>query len=127
MIIAMALVRMMEMAIHEIIYMIAMWHGLMSAIGTMLMGRFMRTAVVCGSAGIGIFIRDRDAMLLDLPILTLMMQMAIVEIVRMTVMLNRSVPAVRAMLVVVIVVQMCHESSSLFYKCCVRKTTSEIC
>jgi|MDTB01.2.fsa_nt_gb hypothetical protein len=72
----------------------------------MLMGRFMRTAVVCGSAGVWICISDLNAMLFYLTILALMMQMAIVEVIRMAIMLNRSVSTVGSMLVFVIIVQM---------------------
>ena len=86
--------------------MIAVWYRLMPTIGTMLMGRFMRTAVMCGSAGVWVFISDLNAMLLDLTILALMMQMAIVEVIRMAIMLNRSVSTVGSMLVFVIIVQM---------------------
>ena len=106
MIVAMVTVRMMQMPIDEIVHMIAVGHRLMSTTGTVLMGRFMRAAIVCGGAGIGIPLRDLNAMLFYLTILALMMQMPVVEVVRVAVVLNRCVPAVGAMLVVVIVVQM---------------------
>jgi len=105
-IIAVIAMRMMQMPVNEIVHMITVGHRLMSTIGSVLMARFMPAAIVCGSAGLGIFLRDRDAMFLDLPILALMMQMPVVEVVRVAVVLNRGVPAVGAMLVVVIVVQM---------------------
>ncbi len=70
------------------------------------MGRFMRTAVVCGCAGVGIFVRDLNAMFLYLTIRPLMMQMAIVKVIRMSIMLHRRMSTVRSMLVFVILVQM---------------------
>ncbi len=76
----------------------------MSTIRTMLMGRLMRTAVVCGCTGVWIFLRDLNAMLFYLTILALMMQMTIVEVIRMTIMLHRRMSTVRAMLVFVIIV-----------------------
>ena len=106
MIVAMVTVRMMQMSIDEIVHMIAVRHRLMPTVRTVLMGRFMCAAVMCRRAGIGIFIRDLNAMLFHLTILALMMQMPIVEIVCVAVVLNRGVPTVGAMLVVVIVVQM---------------------
>ena len=106
MIVAMTIMRMMEMPVNQIVHVISVRNCLMSTIRTMLMGRFMRTAIVCGSAAIWIHISDLNAVLLDLTILALMMEMAIVEIIGMTIMLNRSVSTVRAMLVVVILVQM---------------------
>jgi hypothetical protein len=98
--------------------MIAVRHRLMPTIRTVLMSRFMCAAVMCRRAGIWIFVSDCNAMFLNLTILALMMQMPIVEIVCVAVVLNRGVPAVRAMLVVVIVVQMCHESSSFLQMLC---------
>jgi len=117
-IIAVIAVRMMKMPVNEIVHMVAVRHRLMSTTGTVLMGRFMRAAVVCGGAGIGIPLRDLNAMLFYLTILALMMQMPVVEVICVSVVLYRGVPAVGSMLVVVIVVQMGHNSSSFLSALC---------
>jgi hypothetical protein len=89
-------VRMMQSAVHEVIDMIAMRNGLMSAIWPMLV-----CAARFGCAAHRIFVIDRQCMFVDV-ILVHVMQMAIVKVVHMTVMPDRGVAAVRAMLMGVI-------------------------
>jgi hypothetical protein len=95
-VVAVVAVRMMQPAVHEIIDMIAMRNGFMSAIWPMLV-----CAVRLGCAAHRILLIDRQCMFVDV-ILVHVMQMTIVKIVHMTVMPDRGVAAVRAMLMGVI-------------------------
>jgi hypothetical protein len=95
-IVAVVAVRMMQSSVHEVIDMIAMRNGLMSAIWPMLV-----CAVRFGRAAHRILLIDRQCMFVDV-ILVHVMQMTVVKIVHMTVMPDRGVAAVRAMLMGVI-------------------------
>src|ERR1700738_4820964 len=86
-------VRMVQPTVYEIVDMGAMRHRFVSAVwtvGVRAMGFGRALHGICGV--------DRDGVLIHV-ILVHMMEMAIVQIVHMSVMANRSVSAVRAMLV----------------------------
>jgi hypothetical protein len=89
-------VRMVQPAVHEIVEMVTMRHRLMPAVWTVHVraGDFRRA--LHGICGI-----DRDDMFVHV-ILVHVVEMAVVKVVHMAVMANRSVPAIRAMLVGVI-------------------------
>ena len=87
---------MMQPAVYEIVDMVAMRHRFVSAVWTVRV-----RAMDFGRALHGICGVDRDSVLIHV-ILVHMVEMAIVQIVHMIVMVNRSVSAVRAMLVSVV-------------------------
>jgi hypothetical protein len=89
-------VRMVQPAVYEIVDMVAMRHGFVSAVWTVRV-----RAMDFGRALHGICGVDRDGVLVHV-ILVHMMEMAIVQVVHMIAMANRSVSAVRAMLVSVV-------------------------
>jgi hypothetical protein len=89
-------VGMMQSAVYEIVDVVTMRHRFMSAFWTVRV-----RAVDLRRALQGICCVDRDDMFIHM-ILVHVMEMAIVQIVHMTVMANRSVSAVRAMLVSVV-------------------------
>jgi hypothetical protein len=96
MIVAVIAVRMVQPSVHQEVDMITMRHGFMSAVPAMLVrAAGLRGAVhrVCRA--------DRDDMLVDM-VTVHVVQMAIMQIIDMTVMANRRMPTARAMRVDVI-------------------------
>jgi hypothetical protein len=89
-------VRMVQPTVYEVVNMVAMRHRFVSAVWTVRV-----RAMDFGRALHGICGVDRDGVLIHV-ILVHTMEMAIVQIVHMIVMANRSVSAVRAMLVSVV-------------------------
>ena len=87
---------MMQSAVYKIVDMVTMRHCFMSAVWTVRM-----RAVDLRRALQGICCADPDDMFIHV-ILVHVVEMAIVQIVHMTVMANRSVSAVRGMLVSVV-------------------------
>jgi hypothetical protein len=87
---------MMQPAVYKIVDMVAMRHRFVSAVWTVLV-----RAMDFGRALHGICGVNRDGVLVHV-ILVHMMEMAIVQVVHMIAMANRSVSAVRAMLVSVV-------------------------
>jgi hypothetical protein len=95
-VIAMITVRMVQPAVNKIVDMVAMRHRFMSAVWTVrVLAMDLRSALhgICGIY--------RDDMFVHV-ILVHMVEMAVVKIIHVTVMTNRGVPAIRAMLVSVV-------------------------
>ncbi len=89
--------RMMKMAVDQVVDMVAVWNGFMSAAGTMHMSGFVTPAA--RRALIGILCADFDPVFVYM-IGMRMMQMAVMEIVDVVAMPDRGVSAVRSMLVI---------------------------
>jgi hypothetical protein len=100
-VVAVIAVRMVQVAIDEIIDVVPMRHGFVTARRAVNVARLMAATVVIRSALVGIFRIDRERMLVDV-IAVHVMQMAVVQIVDMIVVLDRRMPTVRAVLMVVI-------------------------
>jgi hypothetical protein len=100
-VIAVIAVRMVQVAIDEIIDVVPMRHGFVTARRAVNVARLMAATVVIRSALVGIFRIDRERMLVDV-IAVHVMQMAVVQIVDMIVVLDRRMPTVRAVLMVVV-------------------------
>ncbi|WP_426436161.1 hypothetical protein [Bradyrhizobium genosp. P] len=98
MIIAMITVRMVQPAVYEIVYVIAMRHRFVSAMWTVYMRAMDVRCALHGICGI-----DRDSVLIHV-ILVHMMEMAVMKIVQMAIMADRRVPATRTMPMGVVVV-----------------------
>ena len=92
MIIAMAIVRVMKMAIDQIVDMLAVRHSFMPATGTMCMLLRMPRASMFRSAISRVGSRYIDHVFVDMTIMQ-MVQMAIVQIIDVTVMHDPRVPA----------------------------------
>src|SRR6201987_5643654 len=88
--------RMMQPAFYEIVDMVPMRHRFVSAVWTVRV-----RAMDFGRALHGICSVDRDGVLVHV-ILVHMMEMAIMQVIHMIVMANRSVSAVQAMLMSVV-------------------------
>jgi hypothetical protein len=113
MVIAVALMLVMQVAIDQIIDVIAMRDGRVSTVRTM--------DVVCGMTAAGVATRaivrmggvDIERMLFNHSLRCLMVQMAIVQIVHMIAMLNGGMAALSTVNVFVIFVIMSHDNGSL--------------
>jgi hypothetical protein len=96
MVVAMIAVRMMQAPVHEVIDVIAMWNGVVPATRTVRV-----RAPSLGSAMHRIGSANGNDMLVDM-IPMHVVEVPVVQIVDMTVMADRSMPAVRAVLVAMI-------------------------
>lgn len=103
MIVTVVTVRVVQMAIYQIIHMITMRNGLMTTTRPMFMFGGMSAAVVLGRALGRIGRVNREYMFVDV-IAMHMMQMTVMEVVHMVVMFDRGMPA--ASLVFVFMVRM---------------------
>ena len=97
MILTVAALGMMQVPVDQVIDMIAMRHGLVAATGAMFMALFVATAIVVGSCGCRITRVDGNHVLVHVPLVQTM-QVPVVEIVRVSLVLNRGVPTAGAML-----------------------------
>ncbi len=110
-IIAMIAMRMMQASVNQIIGMMAMWHSLVPAIGTVDVIGIMAGAAA--GAGIGIGGADLNHMLVDM-ILMRVMQMTVMQVIDMIAMAHRGMTAILAMLMRMVVMDgavMCHGGS----------------
>ena len=92
MVVTMPVMHMVQVAIHQIIHMVAMRYGFMPATGTVHVAGFMSAARVAAGAILRILRRHRQDMLVKVAFVR-MMQMPVVQVVDMVFMLNRRVPA----------------------------------
>jgi hypothetical protein len=94
-------VRMVEMAIDEIVDVVAVPHLGMAAAGTVNVPRRMTTALVRGRAGVGIDRGHFDHTLVDV-IAVSVVQVAVVQIVDVPIVFDGQMSAARSMLVLVV-------------------------
>lgn len=115
MIVAVAIMGMVQMAADEVIDMITMRNRGMAAVAAVNVRDGMRTAIMIGGAAIRIDGIDRDYMLVNM-IGMGMMQMTIMQIIRVIAVANGQVAAVGAVLMlmvgVMIQVVSCHGADS---------------
>lgn len=102
-VVAVAVVRVMKVAVDQVVDVIAVWHGRVTAVIAMDMGRVMATAVVVGSAGSGVAVVHAEHVFVDV-IAMHVMEMAVVEIIDMTIVFDREVAAVAPMFVIMLLV-----------------------
>ena len=100
MIVTVSAVRVVQMTIHQVINMVAMRHGFMTAVGTVSVGFRMAGAAVVGRAFLGIRRSYFNLMIVHM-IAVSVMQVAIVKVIRVAVVFYDDVSAVWAMHVVV--------------------------
>ena len=98
MIVAVRSVRVMQMAVHQIINMVAMWHCFVAAVCSMRVGLLVCRAAVIGRTTFGIVCIHRNCVVIHVSTLRVM-QVAIVKIIDMTVMLYSGMAAFRTVLV----------------------------
>lgn len=102
MIIAVAVVRVMQMAVHDVIDVVAVRHGFMAAAVAVQMARFVARALM-RRAAFRILGAHFEAMLIVVAFVR-MMQMPVVQVIDVAVVLNRGVTAARAMRVIGMIV-----------------------
>lgn len=95
-IVAMVAMRMMQVAINQIVHMVAMRHRFMAASGSMLVVCIVTSATMLRSALVGIGRADLDDMLIDMVAMHVM-EMPVVEVVDMAVMQDGRMTAIRTM------------------------------
>lgn len=100
MVIAVRAVWMVKVAIHQIVHMVAVWHGFVTTTGPMHVRRFMPITGVARGAGARVRRRHCNHMLIHM-IAMRVMQVTIMKVVNMVVVANGHMSAPRAVLVVV--------------------------
>jgi hypothetical protein len=88
----MVAMRVVQVSVHQIVDMIAVWYRFVAATGAMPMGRIVSAAPMCWRAQIGIRRVHLDDMLVYV-FLVRMMEMAIVQIIDMAIMAHGDVTA----------------------------------
>ena len=109
MIITMVAVRMVQMPIDEVVDVIPVRNGFVSAARSVNVSGIVTTAGIPRSTGFGIGITDRQRVLFDFSTFGLMMQVSIVQIIDVPVVLDCGVTATGTMLMIVVLVDVCHD------------------
>ena len=97
MVITMAIVRMVQMTVHKIIDVVAMWHGFVPAARAVNVACFMAVAVVIRGTNIRIDRANGNAVFIHMPLVRVV-QMAVVQVINVAIMFNGGVAAVCAVL-----------------------------
>ena len=93
--------RVVQVAIDEVVNVVAMRHGFVAATGTVDVSRFVAAAVVVRRAGIRVGGADGDAVFIDV-VAVRVVQVAVVQVINVAFVLDGSVAAACAVLVFVI-------------------------
>ena len=126
MVVAVIAVRVMQMAVHQVIDMVAVRDLRMAAIGAVLVGLVVSLAAVLGRALGRIGRTDGQGVLLDLVAFDVV-QMAVVQIIDMAFVHDASVAAAWAVLVRVPLVMVGHDQSPSCEECAGRASSSMAC
>lgn len=94
MVVAVIAVRVMQMALDEVVHVVAVWNGLMPAVLAVNMAGFVPFAPMLRRAAVRVVGIDRERVLIDM-ITVGMVQVAAVYVVDMTLVLDRRVAAAR--------------------------------
>jgi hypothetical protein len=106
-IVAVVAMRVMEVAVHQVIDMIAVRHRRMAAIGTVLMILIVAAAGMLRRAGVRVLRRDGESVLLDLVPLHVV-QVAVMQVINVVLVDNAGMTAIRAVLMGMSFVMVCH-------------------
>ena len=101
MVVAMVTVRMVQVAVDQVVDVVTVRDGFVATTGTMDVVGLMAAALVLGGAAVGIGGRDGDHVLVDVVAMR-MVQVTVVQVVDMTVMPDGRVAAAGAMGVVMV-------------------------
>lgn len=97
-VVAMRAVRVVQVPLYEVVNMIAVRHGRVSAAGAVHVRVGVAPAMMVGSAGVGVAAADGQFVLLNRPVGKRMVQMSVVEIIDMAFMLDGRMSAGGAVL-----------------------------
>ncbi len=111
-VVAVPVVRMVQVAVHEVVDVIPVRHGLVPTAGAVDVTRLMPVAGVLGRALGGVRVVDGDPVLVAV-VAVGMVQVPLVQVVDVTLVTNRDVSAVLAVLVIVLVDLVTHVDSPL--------------
>ena len=100
-VVAVVAVRVVQVAIDEVIDVVAMWHRFVAAAGAVDVSGFVAAAVVVGRAGVRVGGADGDAVFIDVVAMRVV-QVAVVQVIDVAVVLDGGVAAARAVLVRVV-------------------------
>jgi hypothetical protein len=103
MIIAMIAMGVVQVAVDQVVDMIAMGHGFVAAAVTVNMVDVVTGAVVLWGAGVGVGLVYGEGVFVDMPVVGVM-QVAVVQVIHVIIMLDGGVAAVRAVLMIVVFV-----------------------
>lgn len=109
MIVAVSVVRVMEVPIDQVVDMVTVRDGRMTAVGPVNVSRVVPAALVVGRAVGRVGVVDFQLVLNNLPVRLLVMEVAVVEVVDVTVVLDCRVAAAGAVLVWVVFVSRGHD------------------
>ena len=93
--------RVVQVAINEVVGVVAMRHGFVAATGAVDVSRFVAAAVVVRRAGIRVGGADGDAVFIDV-IAVRVVQVAVVQVINVAFVFDGGVTAIRAVLVFVV-------------------------
>jgi len=111
-IVAVAVMLEVEMPIDDVAGVVAVWHRLVATTRAVDMVGRVRGTDVAVRATRRVGVADRQRVLLNLPIRGQVVQVAVVDVINMVTVTDRSMAALRAMLMVVVVVDSATHSSS---------------
>ena len=101
MVVAMVAVRVVQVAVDQVVDVVTVRDGFVAATGAMDVAGLVAAAFVLGRAAVGVGGRDRDHVLVDVVAMR-MVQVAVVQVIDMTVMADGRVAAAGAMGVVMV-------------------------
>ena len=96
MVVTMVVVGMVQVAIDQIVRVVAVGHGFVSAARSVHVARFMACAMMIGRAAVGVVRRNFERMLIHVVAVDVV-QMAVVQIINVPVVLHSGMAARRAM------------------------------
>lgn len=111
MVIAVTVVGMVEMAVHQVASVVTVRNGLVATTGSVHVVRGMAAAVVMRSATVRVLRRDFDGMMLDGTAVFLMVKVPIVQVIDVISMLDGGMTAALSVVVVVMIAMMTHDET----------------
>ena len=112
MVVAVPLVRVMQVSVHEVVDVVSVRYRLVPTARTVHVGRVVAPARVIGGAGRGMGFVHLDPMLVEVAVVR-MVEVPVVQIVHVVLVLDRRVPAALAVLVFVLVGLVAHDDVPL--------------
>jgi hypothetical protein len=101
-VVAVAVVGVVQVTVHQVAGVVAVGHGFVAAVGTVDVALFVTRADVAGGASGRILVRHFDAVMLHAGSRAGMMKMAVMQVIHMVIVLDGRVAAILAVLVIVI-------------------------
>lgn len=97
----MVTMRVVQVAVHQVVHMVAVRHGLVAATGAVYVVGGVSGALVLGCAALGIILVDRQYVLVDM-IAVHVMQVPVMQVIDVAVVLDGGMPAAGAVLMIMV-------------------------